>query len=66
MADQTIMDESDRGSRHYVAWLLLRSVANGEGKAVYNTYVTADRQWVFETYDQCLQIVNGRRANELH
>jgi len=55
MADSSIKDVSDRGSPHYVAYLLLREIAS--------TVKFEDRtkKWVLDTYYDCLSTVNGSK-----
>ena len=64
MADQTILDVSDRGSPQYLAWLLLESVASSEDKGV-GDWVSADREWIYKTYEQCLRRANSASAEQV-
>ena len=57
MPDQTIIDESDRGSREYVAYLLLKGMALNENKLDTLGLVRADKTWILKTYARCLQTV---------
>jgi len=62
MADE-IKDVSDRGSKEYVAWLLLRAIAFGENKTT-GPEVKADKEWVLKTYQRCLHVTRSGSATD--
>lgn len=64
MADETIVDKSDRGSPQYVAWLLLLGIARQENKT-FSGELKADKEWVLKTYDQCLSVTFGGDAEDV-
>ena len=46
----------------YVAYLLMRQIANVEGKSFFQEENGADRAWILDTYAECLLAAKGYRA----
>lgn len=58
MADPT--NAATGWSREQVAYLLLERIANVENKPLHGTGgTTADRQWILQTYAECLITVTS-------
>ncbi len=61
MADDAITpSHSGANSPEYVAFLLLRTLADIESKELNRGYPnTADRNWILDTYAECLDVVRN-------
>ena len=56
MAEQTVVHIGEN-SPEQVAYKLMKDIANVEGKVLYKDQNSADRQWILDTYAECLQAV---------
>ncbi len=46
-------------SPEVVAYALLCCIANKEGRLSGKALITADKNWIFENYDDCLRVAKG-------
>ena len=64
MAEQTVVHISEN-SPERIAYILMETIANVEQKALYSNpssdRTSADRQWILDTYAECLRAVHGTR-----
>jgi len=62
----SIRTEIDGDSEEAVAFALLQLVARAEGKADFSGDIRGvDRDWLLDTYAECLAAVNGERDPRL-
>ena len=47
------------GSPEVVAYALMCCIASKEGMLSGKALITADKDWIFTTYDECLRVAKG-------
>ncbi len=56
MAEEAVAHIGEN-SPEQVAYKLMKDIANVEGKVLYKDQNSVDRQWILDTYAECLQAV---------
>lgn len=56
MAEATTIHLGENSPEH-VAFKLMASIANNEGKTLTGANASADRRWILSTYAECLRTV---------
>lgn len=63
MADTTVVHIGENSPEN-IAYKLLQDIARMEGMSLHQSpsqgYQTATRQWLLDTYTECLEAVKGR------